>query len=257
MSEGLLHGIAAVLLFPAAWHMLRLARRMPAAPRPPSPGVPDAVAGGALALWFVVLIAQSQGRAQVVNIPSILGSATVYATLVVLTWLFLAARGISPWAFFGLRPAPAGTVWRTSLGALAASLPIIYVAQWTGSLALGQENPPQPLLDYWMNEAGLAGRVLVVVMAVVVAPVAEEILFRGYLFRVAEHFAGRWPAIATVSLLFAAVHVHLPALGGLFLLAAALNILYCVTGSLWAPIAAHAMFNAITLLVSLAWPQSL
>jgi len=90
-----------------------------------------------------------------------------------------------------------------------------------------------------------------------VAPLAEEVLFRGYLFRVAERFAGRWPAIATVSLLFAGVHVHLPAMGGLFVLAVTLNILYCATGSLWAPIAAHALFNSLTLIISLAWPQSL
>lgn len=257
MSEWILHGAALALLPLGAWHLARLARRLPPPPAAPEPGVGDAIAGSVLAAWFVALIAQSRDEPQMVNASAVAGSAIIYGLLVALVGGFLAVRGVPAGVFLGLRPWPP---WKSllpfSVVGLAAALPLIYVAQWIASAAFGAEPPKQPILEYWMRDAGVGGRALVVLMAVVIAPLAEEILFRGYLFRVAEQYAGTWPAMATTSLLFAAVHVHLPAFGGLVILAMALNILYRASGSLWAPIAAHSLFNALTLAASLAWPQS-
>ena len=92
-------------------------------------------------------------------------------------------------------------------------------------------------------------------MAVVVAPVAEEVVFRGYLYGVLRRYGGRIPAILVSSLLFAAIHVHLPSLLGLGVLAVILCLLYERTGSLWSTIAMHAAFNASTLVMLVLWPD--
>jgi len=47
----------------------------------------------------------------------------------------------------------------------------------------------------------------------------------------------------------------LPAAGGLFVLALALTIVYESTASLWAPILMHALFNALTVMTTLLWPN--
>jgi membrane protease YdiL (CAAX protease family) len=54
------------------------------------------------------------------------------------------------------------------------------------------------------------------------------------------------------ALIFAAAHGSLAALLPLFVFGCVLAFLYEKTGSLWAPIAVHALFNGATVLVQLA-----
>ena len=55
---------------------------------------------------------------------------------------------------------------------------------------------------------------------------------------------------------FAAIHAHIPSLAGLFVLAVALTLVYEGAGSLWAPILMHSLFNGLTVILTLAWPDS-
>ena len=82
--------------------------------------------------------------------------------------------------------------------------------------------------------------------AIVVAPICEEVIFRGYLYGVAKRYCGPVAAALCTALIFAAAHASLVALLPLALFGLLLAWLYERTGSLWAPIAAHACFNAAT-----------
>ncbi len=82
--------------------------------------------------------------------------------------------------------------------------------------------------------------------AVFVAPVCEEIVFRGYVYPVVKHFGGPWIAAISSALLFASAHNHAVGLLPLFFLGLLLVAAYELTGSLWASIAVHACFNAFT-----------
>lgn len=93
---------------------------------------------------------------------------------------------------------------------------------------------------------------MLVVLAVVVAPLTEEILFRGYLYPVSKRFIGRWPAMIFGALVFAAIHNNAQALVPLFALAILLTLAYEFTGSIWAPIGIHTLFNGATVCVQLA-----
>ena len=85
---------------------------------------------------------------------------------------------------------------------------------------------------------------LIVGFAVAVAPVFEEFFFRGFAYPALKQRWGTWRALTMVSVVFAAIHFHVPSMGPLFALAVGLGLAYESTGSLLAPITMHALFNA-------------
>jgi membrane protease YdiL (CAAX protease family) len=87
-----------------------------------------------------------------------------------------------------------------------------------------------------------------VIAAVCIAPVAEEILFRGYIYPVFKRTIGTVPAALGSALLFAAIHGNALGFPGLTLLALALTLAYEFTGSLAVPVFMHAWFNGLSLL---------
>ena len=87
--------------------------------------------------------------------------------------------------------------------------------------------------------------VLAFIMLVVVAPVAEEILFRGYLFGKLRKYAPLWAAIGVTSLVFAIVHFAWNVGLDVFALSTVLCLLRVVSGSLWPSILLHMMKNGI------------
>lgn len=92
---------------------------------------------------------------------------------------------------------------------------------------------------------------LMAAAAVLVAPLCEEVVFRGYLYPAAKRFAGPWVAGAASALIFAAAHGSLFPLLPLFVFGALLVLAYELTGSLWAPIAMHFCFNGATVGIQL------
>ncbi|MCH8476063.1 MAG: CPBP family intramembrane metalloprotease [Opitutales bacterium] len=83
---------------------------------------------------------------------------------------------------------------------------------------------------------------------VILAPLWEEIVFRGGIFRYLQNFLPVFLAVILSALLFAVIHGHPAQLGGIFILGLILTLVYQKSGSLFAPILMHALFNANTLL---------
>lgn len=90
--------------------------------------------------------------------------------------------------------------------------------------------------------------ILYMLTAVFVAPVYEELMFRGVIFPYCVKRAGLIPATMAVSVLFAVMHFHLPSFVPLLMLSAVLCLAYRHTGSLWTSIGVHMIFNAISIL---------
>jgi len=89
------------------------------------------------------------------------------------------------------------------------------------------------------------------VAAVIVAPLAEEVVFRGYLYPAAKRFCGAYGAMIFSSMVFAAAHANAVALVPLFILAMLLCLIYELTGSIWANISVHFLFNLATVTLQL------
>jgi membrane protease YdiL (CAAX protease family) len=87
-------------------------------------------------------------------------------------------------------------------------------------------------------------RAYLVIFTVLIAPPAEEMLFRGVLYPAIKQFG--YPRLAWwgTSLAFAAIHLSLPIFLPLTVLALALTFLYEKTDNLLACICAHSTFNA-------------
>ena len=94
--------------------------------------------------------------------------------------------------------------------------------------------------------------VLTISTIVIFAPVIEELLFRGFLQSFIRQHLGSKQAICITSVLFAFFHYsseqgigNLPIIISLFVLSLFIGFIYEKRGSLAAPIALHAIFNAV------------
>ncbi|HRZ12928.1 MAG TPA: CPBP family intramembrane metalloprotease [Kiritimatiellia bacterium] len=167
----------------------------------------------------------------------------------------LARRGLT-WrqAFGGLR----GT-WTSRVGAGAlyylAAMPFIWfysILYQIGLRASGYTPDWQDVAVAFATESSGWVRLLLFLLAVGLAPIFEEIFFRGILLTLVARRWGTAVAVVAVSALFAAVHGHLPSLLPLFLIAVAFSLGYIFSGSLLVPVTMHALFNGINL-VMLGW----
>lgn len=106
---------------------------------------------------------------------------------------------------------------------------------------------PQTLMEQYdsgmeqMFEGSLA---LVLLTSLVIAPLVEEIVFRGALLKALQKSLNLPIAVLTSSALFALVHINPVQMGYAFVLGLILCILRLKSGSLWGCVAMHIAFNA-------------
>ncbi len=116
------------------------------------------------------------------------------------------------------------------------------------SLVTGADNALQDVARMMQGElTGL--RLAYMLTAVLGAPVYEELIFRGLLFPFILKRGGRRTALAFTAVLFAAAHMHIPALLPIAGLSVILCLAYLRTASLWTCIGIHMMFNTIAVFV--------
>ncbi len=115
-----------------------------------------------------------------------------------------------------------------------------------------EDDLPQEL---GVDESDLA-LVFSALLICVMAPVAEEFLFRGFMFPALARWKGVWPSAIIVGSLFGLIHVagsppeFIPLLA---FFGIALCLLYARTKSLYPCIALHALNNSVAFSSSLGW----
>ena len=132
--------------------------------------------------------------------------------------------------------------------------PLIIFADWVTARVLGSGSSRQGIVELFSSSQLLEQRIIIIVLAVAVAPIAEEFVFRFFLYGVLRRYVGRIVALVLSSLLFAAVHAHLPSFVPLFVLGSCFTLAYEWSGSLLVSMTMHAIFNALTL-TALAFPD--
>jgi hypothetical protein len=110
------------------------------------------------------------------------------------------------------------------------------------------EMPKHDTLEVMAEHPQVSLQVLLAFLAVVVAPLIEETVFRGLFQTMIRSYLGRpWLAIIITSILFAMVHANLSHWPALFALALGMGYAYEKSGSLFRPIFMHVFFNGATI----------
>lgn len=152
-------------------------------------------------------------------------------------------RAVRSWQF-GLRP-PGRGWWKASRSILAL-IAVFFLLSVVWSALFKPEE--EKLLEQLGSNEGAALLILSAGLTCVIAPICEELLFRGYIFTALRNWRGTLPAALITGLLFGGVHVgSAPALDLVPLagLGFGLCLLYRYTGSLYPSIAAHSLNNSI------------
>jgi len=155
-------------------------------------------------------------------------------------------------AAIGLRLRPLGTGLGYGAAALAVAIPICFATLQVNTvvlLALRMHVEAHPLLQT-VRQAPAAWMAAALFQAGVLAPAAEEFMYRGVLMRSLVKELGIGRALAISSLLFAFVHVAAEpqAVLPLFCLGLAMGYIAYRTGSLLAPMVTHSLFNTVMIL---------
>ncbi|HEY5551217.1 MAG TPA: CPBP family intramembrane glutamic endopeptidase [Opitutaceae bacterium] len=157
-------------------------------------------------------------------------------------------------------PARIGTTLRDSGIVFIRALPVIAVVGLAASAALQALNIPvkeQDVVGVFARTDSPVALAGMLVLAVIVAPVAEELIFRAGLFRTLSGRIGRWPAIAVSSSLFALLHLSWASFVPLFCLGALFCLAYERTRNLAVPIIAHGLFNLNSIVLIVVLPPEL
>ena len=110
------------------------------------------------------------------------------------------------------------------------------------------EIKPQDILERFKELENSFEISIFVIGSAVIAPIYEELLFRGIIFPTLIQKTNFTIALVLSSLIFAVLHFHLSALLPLFVLSIILSITYLYTSTIWASISLHALFNLISII---------
>jgi membrane protease YdiL (CAAX protease family) len=140
------------------------------------------------------------------------------------------------------------------LGAVAGVV-LLFVGGWLQSVSLEVMSHfhlvqnKEPAVESLQKAETLDARVYFIAFSVLIAPVAEEVLFRGILYPGIKQMGFPKIALWGTCLLFAAIHDTPAIFVPLLLMGLVLVWLYETTDNLLAPITAHGVFNGLNIIM--------
>jgi membrane protease YdiL (CAAX protease family) len=195
----------------------------------------------------VELIAHAGGASLNSVPPGVTDVETVVQDLgFVVAAVYLAAHigpvRLSQFGLVGGRP-----LWR-SIALVVGGLVVFYLLSYAWFSALHSSGAEKNLVKELGGNAGTLGILAALAVTCVIAPICEELLFRGFIYRALRNWRGVWPAAAITGALFGLVHgLSAPAVDllPLAILGSVLCLVYERAGSLYPCIALHVLNNAI------------
>ena len=164
--------------------------------------------------------------------------------LVATAWYVTADLGRPSLATFGFRSTSSAAVgW-----VLVAFFSYLVLS---GLYTVLVDPPAEDLPEQLGADESVLLAVITGVFVVVVAPLVEELFFRGFLFQALRNSWGTVLGVAGSAFIFALIHFEFDKFVPLFILGVALAMLFQKTNSLWPCIALHAINNSLAFAVSL------
>lgn len=203
--------------------------------------------GGFFLMWLAHRLVDEKKEIDNPTIDMLIGILACQGMAVVLVRFFLREHHIGWSESFGFstdtgRAILVGTV----VGLLA--LPVTWGLELVSSDLLQwlthQQPQEQEAVHILQRTEGWENRLVLGLATIIIAPVAEEIFFRGILYPFIKRLGYRRLAWWVTALVFAAVHVNVATFIPLAFLAFVLIWIYEHTGNLLACIVTHSLFNA-------------
>jgi uncharacterized protein len=147
---------------------------------------------------------------------------------------------------FAVVVGPARSALTSGMATFFISLPFVFGVGfvWVGLLnLLGLPVEKQDAIELFARTHASGWLWLLTIVAVVMAPMAEELIFRAGLFRYFRTRLPRWVAFILPAFIFAAMHRSLASFGQLATLAVVFSVAYERTGRIATCMVAHALFN--------------
>lgn len=199
--------------------------------------------------------------------PTALGAMTILQTFGLAVWALVLSAGVAeepPWISTSVerfrlalaaRLPSAGMVTTALVGGLVVWTLPSWFADQLGQLFPGHASTLE-LVNRSLATADPLGRAMMIGAVGVSAPLFEEIIFRGYVWRVLEVGFGALPAMIGSTLLFAAFHIDPVHVVSLLPTAAFLGFLRWRSGSLLPCVVAHAVNNGLGVGAALLFPDA-
>ena len=219
-------------------------------------GIPEASLAAGLVLWFLLISVTASLRRSPIQLSDRDLVLNFLLTLIIIFSVaaFLKLRGIDIDSLGGFSRTSLKRTLSTAVVLLLAATPLILLAEALTQNAFGSGSSRQEIVDLFNSSRTIGQRVGIIVLAVVVAPISEEFIFRFFLYGVFKRYFGRLLGVTFSALLFAAAHAHLPSFAPLFILGSCFAIAYEWSGSILVSMTMHSLFNSLTL-TALAFPE--
>ena len=218
-------------------------------------GMPEAILAALLILFFSLSIGASVSQPSIeFSARNLLGNFLLMIFLVLFVVTFLRLRGFDVGSLGGFYRISFLRVLSTGAILLFFAYPLILWSDIITQRLFGGGSSRQNIVEFFSGSPTLEQRIMIIVFAIVVAPVIEEFLFRFFLYNVIKRYFGRLIGVAFSALLFAAAHAHFPSFVPLFVLGSCFAIAYEWSGSVLVAMTMHSLFNSLTL-TALAFPE--
>jgi membrane protease YdiL (CAAX protease family) len=207
-------------------------------------------AGMALGAWTQKLAGPAMQTAGQVSV----GAISFQGAALLLTIPFLREHGLSWGEAFGLSNRRRDALLAGMVVA-CLFLPVAWGLQQLSTFVLthlqqfGVKPQEQVAVQVLRTASSQPERIKLALVTILLAPAAEEVLFRGILFTGIRQLGFPRLAFWGTGLMFAFVHFNAASFLPLFVFALVLAWIYGRTGNLLAPMAAHSMFNALNFAV--------
>jgi len=178
-------------------------------------------------------------------VGGMLAGGALYGLAVLAVYLVVVRRGRGSWAELGFRPPPLLAMLLTPL-----VFPLQLALAGLANLAMQRIAGPfeNPQIDALIDPAGFSwlNYVFVFAVAAIIAPLVEELVFRGLLYQWLRARLGIAAAVLLSAAIFSVVHVIPLLFPALFLIGVVLALAFELGRSLWVSIALHFFQNALT-----------
>nr|WP_029681615.1 type II CAAX endopeptidase family protein [Picosynechococcus sp. NKBG15041c] len=177
-------------------------------------------------------------------------------TLVTYSLMAIAGLGVLAISLWEFRPLPRDwfqvkwldnwTVW--GFGGYMVALPLVLLVSLLNQLIWQGQGGSNPLLFLALKAQDQVALTIFFLTASVMAPLFEEIMFRGFLLPSLTRYMPVWGSIILSAFLFAIAHMSLSEVLPLMTLGIILGFVYVKSRNLLAPMLLHSLWNSGTLL---------